>query len=48
MSGNHEEIRKYRRYSSLKKTLIKRPDLLEKVELNKEDLKMLEKIKQDI
>lgn len=41
MSGNHEEIRKYRRYSSLKNTLVKRPDLLEKAKLTKEDQKIL-------
>ena len=44
-SGNHQMIDKWRREQSLKKTLEKRPDLLEKVELSDEDKKILEKIK---
>lgn len=45
VSGNHEEIRKYRRYMALKKTYYNRPDLLENVNLNDEDLRFLQKIK---
>lgn len=45
ISGNHEEIRKYRRYSSLLKTYTKRPELLDNVNLSKEDLEMLKSIK---
>ena len=29
VSGHHENIRKWRKYQSLKKTYLKRPDLLE-------------------
>ncbi len=47
MSGNHEEIRKYRKYESLKATYLKRPDLLDNYKLDKEEEKMLEKIKAD-
>ena len=43
--GNHQMIDKWRREQSLKKTLKKRPDLLEKVDLSDEDKKILEKIK---
>ena len=43
-SGNHQMIDKWRREQSLKKTLEKRPDLLEKVDLSDEDKKILEKI----
>ena len=43
-SGNHQMIDKWRREQSLKKTLEKRPDLLEKVELSDEDKRILEKI----
>lgn len=43
-SGNHQMIDKWRREQSLKRTLEKRPDLLEKVELSDEDKKILEKI----
>jgi len=35
-NGNHEEIRKYRIYESLRKTYQKRKDLLEKFEFNDE------------
>lgn len=45
ISGHHENIRKFRRYESLKKTYLKRPELLEEASLTKEDLKMLEEIK---
>ncbi|NLY67631.1 MAG: tRNA (guanosine(37)-N1)-methyltransferase TrmD [Tissierellia bacterium] len=45
LSGNHEEIRKWRKYQSLKNTYIKRPDLLEKRKLSKEEIAMLEEIK---
>lgn len=48
LSGNHEEIRKWRRRESLKKTLEKRPDLLESASLNEEDLMILEDIKIDL
>lgn len=44
-SGNHEEIRKFRRYKALEKTYKMRPDLLEQAQLTKEDLKFLEEIK---
>ena len=44
-SGNQQMIDKWRREQSLKKTLEKRPDLLEKVDLSDEDKKILEKIK---
>lgn len=47
-NGNHQEIAKWRRYEALKQTLTKRPDLLEKAELSKADLKMIEDIKKEI
>jgi tRNA (guanine37-N1)-methyltransferase len=37
VSGNHDEIRRWRRERALEKTLRNRPDLLERVELSKED-----------
>lgn len=43
-SGNHQMIEKWRREQSLKRTLEKRPDLLEEVDLSDEDKKILEKI----
>jgi tRNA (guanine37-N1)-methyltransferase len=41
-SGNHEEIRRWRRRTALEKTLRNRPDLLEKAALSDEDRKLLE------
>ncbi len=45
INGNHEEIRKYRIYESLKKTYLKRPDLLKKHNFSKEEEFYLEAIK---
>src|SRR5579863_7912030 len=45
MSGNHEEIRRWRRQRALEKTLRNRPDLLEGVTLSEEDNKFLAAIK---
>ena len=45
LSGNHEEIRKWRRYKSLENTYKNRPDLINEENLSKEDKIFLEKIK---
>ncbi|MBM4272334.1 MAG: tRNA (guanosine(37)-N1)-methyltransferase TrmD [Deltaproteobacteria bacterium] len=45
LSGNHREIQEWRRRESLRRTLIRRPDLLENADLSEEDKKMLEEIK---
>jgi tRNA (guanine37-N1)-methyltransferase len=42
MSGHHANINRWRRKQSLVRTSRKRPDLLEKLELSKEDEKLLE------
>jgi tRNA (guanine37-N1)-methyltransferase len=44
VSGNHDEIRRWRRRTALEKTVRNRPDLLERVTLNSEDKKMLAQI----
>lgn len=44
LSGDHAKIDKWRRQQSLLRTLKKRPDLLEKADLTKEDLKFLKSI----
>src|SRR5579862_2310736 len=44
VSGNHEEIRRWRRRTALEKTLRNRPDLLEGAVLGDEDKKMLARI----
>ena len=45
LSGNHKIITEWQREMQLKVTLEKRPDLLEKAILTKEDKKILEKLK---
>lgn len=47
VSGNHEEIRRWRRQRALEKTLRNRPDLLEGAELSAEDSTFLVHIKKD-
>ncbi len=47
LSGHHENIEKWRRYQSLKRTLEKRPELLSQAVLTKEDIKLLDKIKKE-
>jgi tRNA (guanine37-N1)-methyltransferase len=44
ISGDHERIRLWRRRSALEKTLRNRPDLLEDVELTKEDRELRDRI----
>jgi tRNA (guanine37-N1)-methyltransferase len=44
VSGNHEEIRRWRRRTALEKTLRNRPDLLQGAELGDEDKKLLARI----
>jgi tRNA (guanine37-N1)-methyltransferase len=44
LSGNHEEIRRWRRRRALEKTLRNRPDLLERVALSQEDRDVLAEI----
>jgi tRNA (guanine37-N1)-methyltransferase len=46
LSGDHEKIRVWRRTESLKRTLEKRPDLLEKAKLTEEDKRILAKLRQ--
>ena len=45
MSGNHEQIRRWRRQRALEKTLRNRPDLLDGAALSEEDKKFLTGIK---
>jgi tRNA (guanine37-N1)-methyltransferase len=41
LSGNHEEIRRWRRRAALEKTRRNRPELMESAELTEEDRKFL-------
>lgn len=45
LGGNHKEIELWRRKQSLGKTWLKRPDLLEKIELNNTDQQLLAEFK---
>ncbi|MCX8111325.1 MAG: tRNA (guanosine(37)-N1)-methyltransferase TrmD [Syntrophorhabdaceae bacterium] len=44
LSGNHEEIRRWRRRESIRKTIIRRPDLMERFQPNKEDEVLIREI----
>lgn len=48
LSGNHQAINKWRHAQSLRRTLERRPDLLEEAELSDEDLRILSEIKQEL
>lgn len=45
LSGNHQNIKKWRKKQSIKNTYLKRPKLLENIELTNEDKNILENIK---
>ena len=47
VSGNHDEIRRWRRRAALKKTLSNRPDLVQRVTLNEEDKALLAQVAGD-
>ncbi|MCX7794583.1 MAG: tRNA (guanosine(37)-N1)-methyltransferase TrmD [Thermodesulfovibrionales bacterium] len=48
LSGDHEAIRKWRRKEALRRTLERRPDLLEKAVLSEEDLILIKEIKEEL
>lgn len=48
LSGNHAKIDEWREEQSFKRTLERRPDLLEALELTPKQQKMLEKIKEEL
>ncbi|MEW6523436.1 MAG: tRNA (guanosine(37)-N1)-methyltransferase TrmD [Bacillota bacterium] len=47
LSGDHEQIRRWRRKESLKRTGLRRPDLLERAILSYEDRCLLEEIRKE-
>ncbi|USL23746.1 tRNA (guanosine(37)-N1)-methyltransferase TrmD [Priestia megaterium] len=47
MSGNHKKIEQWRQKESLKRTLLRRPDMLEKVELTEEQKKLVAQLKEE-
>ena len=48
ISGHHARIKKWQREWQLEETFLKRPDLLEKANLSKEDKKYLDKFKKQL
>ncbi len=48
LSGNHEEIRKWRRKEAIRKTILKRSDLLAGFEPNKEDSRFMREVMEEI
>jgi len=48
LSGDHEKIRLWRRKESLKRTLERRPDLLQKARLTNEDKEILAELRKDL
>lgn len=47
LSGNHKDIERWRRKEALRRTVQRRPDLLEKFSLTEEDSKLMNEIKED-
>ncbi|GAB1794181.1 tRNA (guanosine(37)-N1)-methyltransferase TrmD [Priestia megaterium] len=47
MSGNHKKIEQWRQKESLKRTLLRRPDMLEKMELTEEQKKLVTQLKEE-
>ncbi|MCK5780722.1 MAG: tRNA (guanosine(37)-N1)-methyltransferase TrmD [Psychrilyobacter sp.] len=48
LSGHHKNIELWRKKESLKRTYLRRPDLLENREFTKEEKKMLDEIKKEV
>ena len=47
LNGNHKLIERFRKKESLRRTLKRRPDLLDNYPLTKDDIKLLEEIKEE-
>jgi tRNA (guanine37-N1)-methyltransferase len=47
LGGNHQEIARWRRRKALERTLLRRPDLLDRAQLADEDLRILEGIRKE-
>ncbi|MBF0457962.1 MAG: tRNA (guanosine(37)-N1)-methyltransferase TrmD [Nitrospirae bacterium] len=48
MCGNHKEISKWRRRESLKRTMLKRPELIDETKLTEDDYKIMEQLKEEV
>ncbi len=47
LSGNHEEVRRWRRKEALRRTLVRRPDLIDRAVLDVEDQTLITEIKKE-
>nr|MBP7528550.1 tRNA (guanosine(37)-N1)-methyltransferase TrmD [Syntrophorhabdaceae bacterium] len=47
LSGNHEEIRKWRRKEAIRKTVLKRSDLLNRFQAGEEDRKFMREVMEE-
>ena len=48
LSGDHDRIRRWRRMQALGRTWLKRPELLDRIEMNKEDRALLARFRQEL
>jgi tRNA (guanine37-N1)-methyltransferase len=48
LSGDHRAIARWRRKEALRRTLLRRPDLLERAELTEEDRRLLEEVRSEM
>lgn len=48
LSGNHEEIRRWRRKESIRRTVLRRPDLMERFQPDKENSALLRSIMEEM
>jgi tRNA (guanine37-N1)-methyltransferase len=48
LSGNHEEIRKWRRKEGLRRTILRRPDLMERLVPSDEDRRLIREIMEEL
>lgn len=48
LSGNHEEIRRWRRKESIRRTILRRPDLMERFQPTKEDAVLIREIVEEL
>lgn len=48
LSGNHEEIRRWRRKESIRRTILRRPDLMDRFSANQEDRRFIREIMEEL
>jgi tRNA (guanine37-N1)-methyltransferase len=48
LSGNHEEIRRWRRKESIRRTILRRPDLMERFQPTKEDVRLIKELMEEL